>query len=302
VTPQTAVNHYSPLRYPGGKGQLAGFFKKLLRGNGLCGGQYAEPYAGGAGVGLALLMTEHTSHIHLNDSSFPLYCFWRSVIESPEDFCRRVVDTPVTPRVWQEQKRLLARPGDRDYIDIGFAFFFLNRTSRSGVLNGGMIGGKEQHGPWKIDARFGKPGLIRRIERISDYAGRISLYNMDAQRFLVEVVPVLPAKTLLYLDPPYFEKGQRLYDNSYGPGDHSAIAELLQTHVSHPWIVTYDDCEQIRALYANRRGLAYVLNYSAQSHRVGREVMFLADCLRLSEAAPGLSALAPAGRARVPLL
>ena len=290
------MNHYSPLRYPGGKGQLAGFFKKLLRANRLCSGQYAEPYAGGAAVALALLMTEHTSHVHLNDSSFPLYCFWRSVIESPESFCRRVSDTPVTPRVWAEQKRVLARPGDGDYVGIGFAFFFLNRTSRSGVVNGGMIGGKDQHGPWKMDARFGKAGLIRRIERISDYAGRISLYNMDAERFLVEIVPALPEKTLLYLDPPYFEKGQRLYENSYAPDDHRAIAGFLQTHANHPWIVTYDDCEQIRALYARRQGLAYTLNYSAQRHRVGTEVMFFADCLRLPEEPLGLSVVAPAGR------
>lgn len=278
------TRHYSPLRYPGGKGGLVSFFRRLLRANDLCGAHYAEAYAGGAGVALALLMTEYASHIHLNDLSSPLHCFWRSAVEFPEELCRRIADTPVTPKVWQKQKNLLRNPAGHHCLDVGFAFFFLNRTNRSGVLNGGMIGGCRQDGRWRIDARFNKKQLIQRIERIADYRHRISLYNLDAQDFLANVETDLPDNTLLYLDPPYFEKGQHLYENAYTPEGHKAIARIVQTQVHHPWVVTYDECEQVRFLYSGRQYLSYGLRYSARRHRIGKEVMFLSDSLRIPEA------------------
>lgn len=286
------TRHYSPLRYPGGKGRLAPLFQHLVRTNGLCGAHYAEPYAGGAGVALALLMTEHASHIHLNDLSFPLYCFWRSATECPDDLCERVMETPVTPQVWQEQKELLRNPALHNCVDVGFAFFFLNRTNRSGVPNGGMIGGNQQGGRWRIDARYNKTELVDRIGRVAAYRHRISVYNLDAQSFLVDLVPDLPDDTLLYLDPPYFEKGQHLYENAYAPSDHAAIAQVVQANVKLPWVVTYDACEQVKDLYSGRRQLSYGLRYSARRRRVGNEVMFLSDSLSVSESLPALLPLA----------
>jgi DNA adenine methylase len=146
-----------------------------------------------------------------------------------------------------------------------------------------MIGGSRQDGRWKIDARFNKKQLIQRIERIADYRHRITLYNLDAQHFLANVVPNLPDNTLLYLDPPYFEKGQHLYENAYTPEGHKAIARIVQTEVHHPWVVTYDECEQVRLFYSGRQYLSYGLRYSARRHRIGKEVMFLSDFLRIPE-------------------
>ena len=40
---------YSPLRYPGGKGKLTNFVKKIVEENDLFGGHYVEAYAGGGG-------------------------------------------------------------------------------------------------------------------------------------------------------------------------------------------------------------------------------------------------------------
>lgn len=272
---------YSPLRYPGGKGRLAGFFKEVIRLNDLCGAHYVEPYAGGAGVAFSLLMTEYSGHIHLNDISYPLYCFWRSVIDYTEDLCRKINDTHVTPEEWEKQKKLLLSPLENDIVSIGFAFFFLNRTNRSGVIDGGIIGGKSQQGQWKIDARFNKKELVRRIACIADYNHRIHLYNLDAEYFLSSVVSALPQNTLVYLDPPYYEKGQRLYQNCYNEKDHETIASLLQSQICHPWVVSYDDCDKIHKLYRERKGFTYTLHYSAAERRIGKEVMFFSDNLNI---------------------
>jgi DNA adenine methylase len=279
---------YTPLRYPGGKAKLAPFIKSIFEHNALCDADYVEPYAGGAGIGLSLLFTDYSRHIYLNDISYPLYCLWDAILKDTEYLTRRIWNVKVTFTTWKRQKRILRAPQQYAPEEVGFAFFFLNRTNRSGIVNGGMIGGKHQTGPWKIDARFGKAELVRRIEAIAEYRGRISIHNMDAMHFMQIVARKLPAKSFLYLDPPYYAKGSRLYTDYYHPDDHRQIAEYIQTAARQPWVVTYDSTKEIARLYSGRRSRTYDLNYSASTHRKGTEVMFFSDCLKIPTA--GISA------------
>ena len=116
-------------------------------------------------------------------------------------------------------------------LEVGYSTFFLNRTNRSGILKGGVIGGKKQLSTWKLDVRFNKENLIRRIEWISEQKGSIQISNMDALEFLKMRLPELSSKhTLLYLDPPYYIKGQSLYYNHYTAEGHTAIANIGQSH------------------------------------------------------------------------
>lgn len=272
---------YTPLRYPGGKAKLAPFIKTIFEGNGLCDAHYVEPYAGGAGIGLSLLLTEYSRHIYLNDISYPLYCLWDTILNNTEYLTRRISNVRVTSTTWRRQKRIVKSPHEHATWEVGFAFFFLNRTNRSGIVTGGMIGGNDQTGAWKIDARFGKDELIRRIEAIAEYRDRISIHNMDAMDFMQMVTRKLPTKSFIYLDPPYYAKGSRLYTDYYRPDDHRHIAEYIQTGVVQPWIVTYDITKEIARLYSGLRRRTYTLNYSANSHRKGTEVMFFSDCLKI---------------------
>lgn len=277
----------SPLRYPGGKGRLAPFFMDLLEGEGLTGGWYCEPYAGGAGLALALLFGEYVQSVHINDLSPAIHAFWKCALEQTDDLVRLIRDTPITVGEWKRQREVHRSPSDHDTLELGFATFFLNRTSRSGIIgSGGVIGGLEQTGKWKIDARFPRDGLIRRIERVADYGNRIQVTGLDAAEFLVQIVPTLGNTGLVYLDPPYFEKGERLYEKSYGPDDHEAIAALVK-NLPCPWVVTYDDVPEIREMYQGEAVLNYELDYSAARRRIGREVMFgspfFADALKTTE-------------------
>lgn len=272
---------YTPLRYPGGKSKLSDYLKSIFEINGLCDGHYMEPYAGGAGVALSLLMTEYASHIHINDLNKPLYAFWHSVIYDTEALCRRIKNCRITLNVRRRQKNIIARPDEHDLLELGFACFFLNRTNRSGIISGGVIGGNDQEGEWKIDARFNKNTLIERIERIADYSHRISIYNLDAADIIKEVIPSLPRKSLIYLDPPYYVKGQRLYDNHYHHEDHEKLAKLVQSKIKRPWLVSYDNTKEIRSLYREHRRYGYSLNYSAAKVYSGSEVMIYSDDLKL---------------------
>ena len=262
----------TPLRYPGGKGKFAHFIKHIFEVNSLHDGHYAEPYAGGAGVALELMFHEYASVIHINDLDPAIFAFWQSVVHHTDEISKVINDTPVTMENWHRFKAVLTNSQDCSVIDLAMATFFLNRTNRSGILKAGVIGGKEQAGKWKLDVRYNKPELIKRIELIGKYKNRIKLYNEDALGFINNVIPTLPPKSLTYLDPPYYIKGSGLYRNFYAHDDHVKIADALG-NIDKPWIVSYDNVAEIKEIYSKYRQDEYFLSYTAQQKKKGSEVM-----------------------------
>lgn len=267
---------HSPLRYPGGKAVLSDFLANVLDINDLQDGTYIEPYAGGAGAALNLLFGEHVQRIILNDADPCVYAFWNAVLNRKNDLIRRLRDTPITIDAWKQQRDIYRNQYRHSRIQVAFASFFLNRCNRSGIIvNGGPIGGYEQLGRWKLDARYNKEELIRRIEKIYLYRDRISFYNMDAIDFLKKVV-VKSAdidKMLIYLDPPYYVKGSELYLNHYGPEDHARLASFIRQRADINWVITYDDVPEIRRLYRGCKCIPFQLNYSASKQKVGNELL-----------------------------
>jgi len=276
------MNRYrTPLRYPGGKQKLAPFIADVLKTNDLVGCEYSEPYAGGAGAAMELLLDGLVSRVHLNDVSYPIYAFWASLKRFPDELCRRISRASLTIAEWQRHRAVVRAPKEHDVLELGFSTLYLNRCNRSGVLTGGLIGGLSQDGPWKMDARFPRKELTKRVEAIASRAHRIRLRNWDAERFLLEYLPGLPTGTFVYCDPPYYEKASRLYLNSYKTDDHSRIASIIQRKVRHRWMVSYDAVQPIISLYASRRSLYYALQYNAAKVYRGKEVIFFSDRLRL---------------------
>lgn len=273
----------SPLRYPGGKTCMLGAVSRILRGNKLERGHYAEPYAGGCGLALALLYGGFVSDIHVNDIDRPVWSFWDAVLNHTEEFIKLMEKTPVTLKEWRRQQRILKSDETADAMTLGFAAFFLNRTNRSGIIkNAGVIGGLAQDGTYTIDCRFNKEELARRIRRVSKYRGRINLYRKDAIKFIDHVEKRLPQSTFLYIDPPYFHKGSTLYTSFYKRADHEKVADRI-LKLKSPWILTYDSCEEIRDLYAARRQFQFSLNYSLQSKRLGTELLIASKGLRIPD-------------------
>lgn len=277
---QSRMSPYaSPLRYPGGKRKLANFIKLVIRANNLLGGTYVEPYAGGAAVALSLLYSEYVSRAVINDLDRSIYAFWWGILEEPDALCKRIRTCHVDMDEWYRQ-RSIQDSESPDLLDLAFSTFFLNRTNRSGIIRGGVIGGKAQTGKWKLDARFNREDLILRIQKVSRYRKRIELYNLDAVDLIEALKPRLGPRSLVYLDPPYYEKGSDLYENHYLPEDHATIASLVRT-LKTPWLVTYDSAPSIEELYHDSGSLRYGLNYSAQQRYEGSELLFYPTAVRI---------------------
>lgn len=279
------TRHATPLRYPGGKQRLAPFINEILEANEAIGWNYVEPYAGGAGVAMELLLRNSVGHVYLNDSSRHVYAFWRSMLKDPESFCSKVSRAALTVESWKRHREVVRHPDEHCLDELGFSTFFLNRCNRSGVLTAGVIGGVEQAGEWRVDARFPRRELIKRIEAIATRRSRISVANEDAEHFMVRMSGSLPKQSLVYCDPPYYEKAERLYLNSYNEADHASVAKTIQRKLKLPWIVSYDAHPRILDLYGNRRHFTYSLSYSAIRPYLGCEVFAFSDKLKLPQKA-----------------
>ena len=272
---------YSPLRYPGGKANLAPFLKGLIENN-VEDCSYFELYAGGAGAALDLLFSGAVHYIMLNDADFHIFSFWHSLLNETESIIHLIETEPVTLENWYIQRDVYDNFKDYPMLDVGFATFFLNRCNRSGILTkAGPIGGFNQTGKYSIDCRFNRQDLISRIEKIANHANDIQISNLDTLDFLRQYHNVLSQETsFMYLDPPYFKKGKSLYLNYYGPEDHVHLRDALSNIRQLKWMVSYDDVEEIHQLYEGFNTCHHTLNYSLQTKRKTTEFFIFSDTIQ----------------------
>lgn len=264
---------YTPLRYPGGKTQITPFVIELARANDLNKGVYAEPFAGGAGVAWRLLLNGEMSEVWLNDIDCAIYAFWDTVVNSPDELCERILKAKLDIKNWEKQRAILLDTSSKA-LDLAFATLFLNRTNRSGILKGGVIGGKSQNGSYLMDCRFNAQDLVEKIQRIHSYKEVIRVTRMDAKDCLRKWAKSLPKRSLINIDPPYFNKGRGLYLSFYDLKDHQQLSRLVKK-IAVSWMLTYDDTPQISELYDNFPIYKNSLNYYAQVKREASELLIL---------------------------
>ncbi|MFE6678589.1 DNA adenine methylase [Streptomyces sp. NPDC057729] len=276
------TRYISPLRYPGGKARLAGYIKHLINSQNPQPTHYSEPFCGGAGAALKLLIDGTVDHIHLNDADPGIAAFWRCVFTKTDDFAARVRAAEVTIDSWRKAAEIYATPLGKGDLDLGFATFFLNRSNRSGILRARPIGGFEQKGKWKIDARFNHESLAKRIELLGSYRDRVSLSQQDGRQHL-QSLEALGENVLAYVDPPYLVQGDRLYMDSLSSEDHIELASVL-SRSPIKWFLTYDAESRItESLYPNNRCIQFEISHSAQVRHLGVEYAVFSNELRIPE-------------------
>jgi DNA adenine methylase len=242
---------------------------------------YVEPYSGGCGLALSLLFEGHVTQVYLNDVDRSVWAFWKAAIDHTDELVALIETTPVTIEEWSNQRLVQFRKETASVTELGFSTFFLNRTNRSGIVHyGGAIGGKAQAGAWKLDCRFNKVDLIKRIKRVAQYKNRINIYNEDAEVFIDRLGVSVPGNSVVYIDPPYYEKGAELYRNAYKRSDHERIAARISA-IKNPWFMTYDNVEPIRVLYSAFEIIELDIGYSVQTKRRGSEVLVVGNGLRM---------------------
>ena len=259
---------------------MAGLLSQVRTLNGLGDRAIAEPFAGGAGASLTLLYLEETREIYVNDADPAIHDFWWSLVNRTEAFVAMLSKTRVCMAQWRRQRDVYRKRNRVSRLRRGFSAFFLNRCNRSGIImNGGPIGGVKQAGKWKLNARFNKPELRRRCEKVAEYRDRVHASCRDG----IEFIRNLNAEsTFFFIDPPYFVKGKTLYLNVLDEEYHIALSTQLKSMSDTAWVLTYDDCPEIRRLY---RGWATIrpfsLRYAAAERRSGKEVLITPKWIRL---------------------
>ena len=270
------MKFHSPLRYPGGKSRLTPLIKSLISKAGLENTTYIEPFAGGAGVAMSLLLDGTADQVVINDLDKAIYSFWRAVKTESKTLIKMIANTQITINERSRQQAIY-QAEKRYSVELAFAALFLNRVNRSGIITGGPIGGHEQNGDWKLDARFNKDAIIERIADISCRKNAIVVYNKDVITLIDRFMPKYIDNAFIYFDPPYYNKAKRLYKNSLSHADHVRIAKRILGYVDCPWLLTYDDVAEIRELYAERGIKRFDLNYSAANKGKASEIIVCSD-------------------------
>lgn len=275
--------HYSPLRYPGGKNKLAAFIAKICIDNRV-NGHYVEPYSGGASVALFLLLEGFVQKITINDKDRSIYAFWYSVLNKTNQLCDLIEKTDITVNEWRIQREIQNNKNKADLLELGFSTFFMNRTNRSGIITGGIMGGVNQDGNFLIDCRFNKQELIQRIKTIASRKKDIRLYKKDAIKLISKIqLESDKSNVIFYFDPPYYLKANSLYMNHYKKESHKEVSEAIKKIQNIKWIVSYDNVPEIKDLYSDCSSKEYSFKHTAYNIRTGKEVLFFSPNLKQPE-------------------
>jgi DNA adenine methylase len=269
--------YVSPLRYPGGKATLAPFIARLISSQPRRPQQYVEPFAGGAGAALRLLVDEHVEHLVLNDIDGGVAAFWRAVFHHTDELIRRVVDWKVSLASWRRHRAMYMNKRGDD-VELGFATLFLNRSNGSGILDAWPIGGLSQDSKWGITARFNPESLAARIRRLGTYASRVTLCEEDGVALIDRYLG--DRNSFVYADPPYLQKGDGLYLDTLDWSDHERLAKKLRK--ARQWFLTYDADPRVPdALYRGLRCAAFGITHTTRDRHFGKEYAVFAPGLNV---------------------
>lgn len=272
----------SPLRYPGGKARFTDFIRRAIVVSGEEPTLFVEPFCGGAGAALALLEADHVERIALNDVDPLVSSFWRIVFGKSRAtrhdinwLVGKVEAAEISVEEWRRQKALIPSTTR----EAAWKCLFLNRTSFNGILHqAGPIGGWQQLNR-KLDVRFNREKLVKRLNDLYDLRDRVDRVGGANWKQFCSYYRSSSA-AYVYLDPPYYHRAEQLYGYLFDAKTHASMRDYLLAYQT-PWMLSYDDAVEVRNLYSGRKEIdgrvidqTYSANPIGGSSHVGRELFF----------------------------
>jgi DNA adenine methylase len=217
--------------------------------------QFHDVFVGGGSVLCHVAKRYRNLALYVNDADKWISSFWSCLTDRVQldALIDRLKERP-TVELFQKLREV--EPAD--VVGQAYHAVFFNRTTFSGILESGPIGGYKNQATatWKIDCRYNFKLLQKDLEEMySLFQGRLTVANEDFSTYLARIGDV-PC----YLDPPYFEKGHELYRKFMQTPEHEALAEFLRD--KHHWVLSYDSAEEIEKLYRDFFKLDLSTRYS----------------------------------------
>ena len=66
----------------------------------------------------------------------------------------------------------------------------------------------------------------------------------------VNALDYKPEEVFIYLDPPFYERAERLYRHYFQAADHEALRDVTRD-LRQWWLLSYDSAREILDLYAD---------------------------------------------------
>jgi DNA adenine methylase len=291
-------------RYPGGKSKFRDEILTAIAATSNDAMEYREPFFGGGSVGLMVLEdNDHTKQVSqdpfdllfsfdtptkgknakektfgyrsfwINDKDVGIFSLWNAVINNPEELKELVNSFKPSIQAFDDYKQFfLDNPTPTtisEIVECGFRKLAIHQISYSGlgVKSGGPLGGRNQDANTKypIDCRWSPSNICKKIDLI--HKQFISVDARVTNSDFAAMITDTSRPAFIYLDPPYYMKGGDLYQHAFTEDDHRRMADLLRV-CPHPWVLSYDDCPEIRDLYSWARIEAFDAKYTIQQTKV----------------------------------
>jgi DNA adenine methylase len=241
----------SPLRYPGGKTRVARRFKPYFPPH----TGYREIFAGGA----AIFFSKRKARKNwLNDLHPGLYAFWVAVRDRFEAFAEECRKEPTPGRkarfdYWAFKRRdLMESRGQHHLLERAVQFYYLNRT----VWGGRVVFDPSRKSRLYFSNPEGWSRLEKKLAHLAKVSAKLRRVRITCEDY-AKCLKGATQDTFIYADPPYYRESDghptdKLYDKSFGFDCHARLAELLRDSPAKI-MLSYDDCDEVRALYKGWR-------------------------------------------------
>lgn len=229
--------------------------------------EYREPFFGAGAIGKAVLnRLPDACRAWINDIDYGIYSMWVATKEHLPEMLDRIDDFIPSVDLYMQFKYEDGR--SLGIVETGFRKLALHQMSFSGLgkMSGGPLGGKDQNNPlYRVDCRWNAATQKRKAIEWHQLLKRldVKITNLDFESLL----QTDSREVFIYLDPPYYVQGANLYEHAMSDDDHRRLASRLRAFKQTRWLLSYDDHQFIRQLYAWANSDAVNLTYTVANLR-----------------------------------